>query len=342
VGAFEHRNEIRFSGISFIKESNALKTIAGVALAGLVALWAAGCSSHQSTSTSSSNPAAAASGQGAAGKTIGVSLLDLQAQFYQDMEQGMKSEAAKYGYSISFQDANHDQAKQTSQVEDFLSRKVDAIILSPADSKAVGPAIVEANNANVPVFTADIASTASKGVVVTHVASDNVQGGKVAADLLGKALNGHGTIVIIDEPEVTSVQDRVRGFKQELAAKYPGITIVADQTAGGDRGQAANVMDNFLQQYPTLSGVFGINDDSALGAVRSIAAAGKTGKIKVVGYDANSEAKKAIDSGAMVGDPEQHPDQIGKMVVDQIYLYFTGKTPPKIIPVTVGSYTGKQ
>ncbi|MDQ6780047.1 MAG: substrate-binding domain-containing protein, partial [Candidatus Eremiobacteraeota bacterium] len=167
-----------------------LKTITGALVAGLAALAVTGCTNTSKDTTSTNQaPTTAGSGQSAAAghQSIGVSLLDLQAQFYQDMEQGMKAEAAKYGYSITFQDANHDQAKQTSQVEDFISRKVNAIILSPADSKAVGPAIVEANNANVPVFTADIASTASTGKVITHVASDNVQGGKVAADLIGKA-----------------------------------------------------------------------------------------------------------------------------------------------------------
>ena len=284
----------------------------------------------------------ATSGQssGAATKTIGVSIQDLQAQFYAAMQQGMKDEAAKYGYKITFTDANRDQARQTSQVEDFLSQRVDAIILTPVDSKAVGPAIVEANNANVPVFTADIASTSSKGVVVSHVASDNMQGGRVGADLLCKALGGQGSVAIIDQPEVTSVQDRVKGFRQELAAKCPNVKIVADQTAGGDRGVAATVMDNLLQTYPNLTGVFGINDDSALGALKSIKSAGKLGTIKVVGYDATPEARKAIDTGQMVGDPEQHPDQIGKLTIDQIHLYFSGKKPAKYIPVPVGSYTG--
>jgi len=288
-------------------------------------------------------PSGQGTGQGAnATKSIGVSIQDLQAQFYESMQQGMKDEAAKYGYTITFTDANRDQARQTSQVEDFLSQHVDAIILTPVDSTAVGPAIVEANNANVPVFTADIASTSSKGVVVSHVASDNVQGGRVAADLLCKALGGQGTVAIIDQPEVTSVQDRVKGFRQELATKCPAVTIVADQTAGGDRVQASTVMDNLLQTYPNLSGVFGINDDSALGALKSVKSAGKLGKVKIVGYDATPEAQQAIDAGQMVGDPEQHPDQIGKITIDQIHLYFLGKTPPKYIPVHVGSYTGKK
>lgn len=312
---------------------------AAIALAA-VALSFFGCSKEPTTS-GGANASATSAGPAQGGKTIGVSLLDLQAQFYQVMEQGMKDEAARYGYSITFADANHDQAKQTSQVEDFISKKVDAIILCPADSKAVGSAIVEANTANVPVFTADIASTASKGTVQSHIASDNVQGGKVAADLMGKALGGQGTIAIIDEPEVTSVQDRVKGFKDELGAKFPHIKIVADQPAGGERNKASTVTDNILQRFPNLSGIFGINDDSALGALASVKSAGKVGKIKIVGYDAIPEAQKAIDAGQMVGDPEQHPDQIGKLTVDAIHDHFSGKKPPKLIPVAVGSYAAK-
>jgi ribose transport system substrate-binding protein len=291
----------------------------------------AGCSQSQQTSSDNS-----ASGT----KTIAVSIQDLQAQFYEDLEAGMKSEATKYGYAISFVDANRDSARQTSQVEDFISKKVDAIVLTPADSKAVGPAIVEANQANIPVFTADIASTASRGEVVAHIASDNVQGGKVAADLMCKALAGKGTVAIIDQPEVTSVQDRVKGFKDGLKAKCPAVTIVADQDAGGDEARAESVADNLLQRLPSLGGIFGINDNSALGAVAAVKAADKIGKIKIVGYDASPIGRKAIDAGQMVGDPQQHPDVIGQLTIDAIHDYFAGKTPAKRIPVAVGAYTG--
>ena len=254
----------------------------------------------------------------------------------------MKSEAATYGYSLIFVDANRDSAKQQSQVEDFISKKVDAIVLTPADSKAVGPAIVEANQANIPVFTADIASTAKTGTVIAHIASDNVQGGRVAADLMCKALGGKGTVAIIDQPEVTSVQDRVKGFKLELTAKCPSVTIVADQDAGGDQAKADSVTENLLQRLTNLSGIYGINDNSALGAVAAVKAAGKIGTIKIVGYDASPLGRKAIDAGQMVGDPQQHPDQIGKLTIDAIHDYFSGKTPKKVIPVAVGAYTGPQ
>jgi len=303
--------------------------IAGLALIALT-LLASGCAKSSAPTT------AAPSGA----KSIGVSIQDLQAQFYVAMEKGMRDEASKYGYSINFTDANRDQNRQTSQVEDFISKHVSAIVLTPVDSTAVGPAIVEANNAGIPVFTADIASTAAKGTVISHVASDNVQGGRVAAQLMCKALGGKGTIAIIDQPEVTSVQDRVKGFKEGLAANCPDVKIVADQTAGGDQATATTVMDNLLQTYPTISGVFGINDDSALGALAAVKSAGKTGQVKIVGYDATPVARGKIDQGLMIGDPQQYPDQIGKLTIDAIHDYFTGSTPPAKIPVTVGSYTG--
>lgn len=305
------------------------------------ALLLSGCSgssnsSQNASSGASGSPTTASTQSGPV--TIGVSIQDLQAQFYEDMETGMKAEAAKFGYGITFVDANRDQAKQTSQVEDFISKAVSAIVLTPADSKAVGSAIAEANQANIPVFTADIASSSDKGKVVTHVASDNVAGGKVAAQILCKAMNGPGTVAIIDQPEVTSVQDRVKGFRDGIAA-CKGVTIVADQSAGGDQTKAATVMDNLLQTYPNLRGVFGINDNSALGALSAVKSAGKGGKIAIVGYDASPIAQQAIDAGDMAGDPQQHPDQIGKLTIDAIHDYFSGKTPQKLIPVAVGSYT---
>ncbi|MDP9024763.1 MAG: substrate-binding domain-containing protein, partial [Candidatus Eremiobacteraeota bacterium] len=173
----------------------------------------AACSNSTSTSTSDSSASPGAPG----GKTIGVSIQNREAQFYQEMENGMKAEAAKYGYSVTVVDANRDNAKQQSQVEDFVSKKVDAVVLTPYDSTAIGSAIREANAANIPVFTADIASQSKAGTVIAHIASDNVQGGEQAGKLICQAVKS-GTVAIIDEPEVTSVQDRVRGFKSALKA----------------------------------------------------------------------------------------------------------------------------
>jgi ribose transport system substrate-binding protein len=306
--------------------------------AALCALLAA-CSSNSGSSSSNGTAAPGATSPASGTKTIGVSIQNREAQFYQSMEAGMKAEAAKYGYSLVVVDANRDNAKQQSQVEDFISNKVDAIVLTPYDSTAIGSAIAEANKANIPVFTADIASTSKLGNVVAHIASDNVQGGMQAAKLICKAVGPTGTVAILDEPEVTSVQDRVKGFKAGLAANCPGVTVVADVDAGGERAKADSSMSDVLQSNPNVKGVFGINDDSALGAVSAIKAAGSTGKIAVVGYDATPEAQAAIKAGSMYGDAIQYPDKIGALTIDTIHSYFAGTTPQKIVHVPVGTYT---
>ena len=311
-----------------------------VAVLTAVALLATACSKTTTTTTSSSSTSSESSPGAAGAKTIGVSIQNREAQFYQDMENGMKAAANKYGYTLKVVDASRDNAKQQSQVEDFISQKVDAIVLTPYDSQAIGSAIVEANKAKIPVFTADIASTAKDGAVIAHIASDNVQGGAQAGKLMCAGLPNHaGAIAIIDEPEVTSVQDRVKGFKAAIAQNCPGAKIVADIGAGGERAKASSTMEDLLQSHKDLKGVFGINDDSALGAAKAIQAAGQTGKIVVIGYDATPEAQTAIKSGQMYGDAIQHPDQIGSITIETIHDYFGGKTPEKKIAVEVGQFT---
>jgi ribose transport system substrate-binding protein len=316
-----------------VKENDLQRALARIALI-LAAGAVAACS--RGTTQAGASPSAGAS---AASRTIGVSIQNREAQFYQDMESGMRDEAAKYGYTLTVVDASRDNAKQQSQVEDFISKRVDAIVLTPYDSQAIGSAIAEANNAGIPVFTADIASTSSQGHVVAHVASDNVQGGYQAGTLICRAVGSSGSIAIIDEPEVTSVQDRVKGFKEAIAQLCPSVTIVADVDSGGTRDKANSDTGDVLQAHRDLRGIFGINDDSALGALAAVKAAGLNGKIAIVGYDATPEARSAIAAGDMYGDAIQYPVKIGSTTVDVIHDYFAGKKPPAVVKIAVGTYT---
>jgi ribose transport system substrate-binding protein len=314
----------------------------------VVLLCLAACSGGNGSSSSSSSESPAAAGSpdaaapaGSAAKTIGVSIQNREAQFYEDMEAGMKAEAAKYGYTLIVVDASRDNSKQQSQVENFISQKVDAIVLTPYDSKAIGSAIVEANKAGIPVFTADIANASDQGTVVAHIASDNVQGGAQAGKLMCVAVDSAGEVAIVDEPEVTSVQDRVKGFRDALAANCPDVKIVQDADGGGERPRASSVTEDLLQAHPGLKGIFGINDDSALGASKAVIAAGKQGKIAIVGYDATPEARTAIKNGDMYGDAIQHPDRIGAKTIDAIHDSLSGTKPPAVIHVEVGTFTRK-
>jgi ribose transport system substrate-binding protein len=320
------------------EERSTLKTTRMLITAAVAASLLAACSSGSGAKSAQSSAPGSPAPAGTGAKTIGVSIQDLEAQFYQQMEAGMQSEAKKYNYRLVFEDANRDSAKQQSQVEDFISKKVDAIVLTPYDSQAIGSAIVEANNANIPVFTADIANASKRGKVVAHVASDNVQGGEMAASLMCKAVGGSGSIAILDQPEVTSVQDRVKGFKTGIRQKCPNVKIVADVDSGGTRAKANSDMSDILQAHQDLKGVFGVNDDSALGAVTAIRAAGAS-NIAVIGYDATPEARTAIKNGQMYGDAIQHPEKIGALTIDAIHDYFAGKKVPPKIAVPVGTFT---
>jgi len=255
------------------------------------------------------------------------------------MESGMRAEAAKEGYALVVVDASRDNARQQSQVEDFISKRVDAIVLTPYDSAAIGSAIAEANSAKIPVFTADIASTSNQGHVVAHIASDNIQGGFEAGKLICAAVGKSGAIAIVDEPEVTSVQDRVKGFKEAIAQLCPGVTIVADVDSGGTRDKASSDTGDILQAHRDLKGIFGINDDSALGALAAVRAAGLTGKVAIVGYDATPEARRAIAAGEMYGDAIQYPARIGSTTIDVIRDYFAGKKSPAFVKIPVGAFT---
>lgn len=300
-----------------------------------------GCGKEQKGGTEKSGEkAATGSTTTAKQKSIGVSLLTMQHQFYQDLRAGLEAEAAKHNYKLLVTSAEFDSATQANQLDEFLVQKVDAIVVCPCDSKSVGASVVAANQANVPVFTADIANTAPIGEVVSHIASDNKQGGREAAKLIVEAIGGKGKVAILSHPEVASVQERVTGFKEEIA-KHADIQIAAELSSDGKRDKAARVMEDLLQSHPDLVGVFGINDDTALGALASVMAAGKSDKIKIVGYDATPEARAKIESGNLYGDVIQNPNEIGRLTINSIHELFEGRTPPKVVPVAVGTFTKK-
>ncbi|MBK7706707.1 MAG: substrate-binding domain-containing protein [Acidobacteria bacterium] len=267
-------------------------------------------------------------------KKIGVTLLTREHQFYKDLEAGLKEAADKNGFELIVQSGDMDLAKQQSQIENFIVQKVAAIVVCPADTKGIGPAIEKANAAKIPVFTADIA--ASGGTVVSHIASDNLQGGKVAAEFIAGLLKDGGEVGVIGQPEVQSTIDREKGFKDEMA-KYPNIKIVATLNGGGVRDRATKATDDMLQGNPNLKAIFAINDDSALGALASAETRGKKDLI-IVGYDATPEAVGKIKAGTMLkADVAQDPKLIGSKTIETIAKHLKGETVEKIvaIPVTI-------
>lgn len=268
---------------------------------------------------------------------IGASLLTQQHPFYIELADAMKAEAKKDDVVLNISIANQDLNKQLSDVEDFITKKVDAIIISPVDSKGVQAAIIKAEKAGIPVITVDVAA---EGVpVVTHVATDNYAGGVEAGKLMGKLLNGKGKVAIIDYPALQSVVARVDGFKKGLA-DTPEVKIVAIQT-GITRAEALTVAQNMMQAHPDLNGLFGFGDDAALAAVIAAKSA-RNDNIKIIGFDGMKEARDSVDSGkTFVAVIRQYPDQMGAKAIDAAVDHLNGKPVAKTIPVAPGVYTGK-
>lgn len=299
-----------------------------------------GCSPSSSTSSpSNASPASSTSKTESATTAkpkIGLSILTSSNPFFLDIAESMKESAAKAGYEVIVVSGDMDSNKQQNQVKNFLVQKVAAIVLTPCDSRAVGTAIQEANEAGIPVFTADIASIASNAKVVTHVATDNYSGGRQAAIAMIEALGGKGKVAILDFPQVESVMLRTKGFRDELEEqKRSGaadLEIVATLPGDGVKDKGYKATQDLLQSHPDVSGIFAINDPSALGCYAALENANRTSDIKIIGFDGQLDGKRAIRDGKIYADPIQFPKRIGEETVTVILKYLDGEqVPPSIL-----------
>lgn len=273
------------------------------------ALVLVACGGGSGTGGSSSE-----SGQSGGSKqvTVGLALSTLNNPYFVTLRDGAQKAADAANVKLIVADAGNDLSKQTSQIEDFITQKVDVIIVNPVDSDGIVPAVKKANDANIPVIAVDRGVNGAK--VVTTIASDNVEAGRMAAEALFKALGGSGKVAELEGvPGASATRDRGTGFDQAVQANS-GIQVVAKQTANFDRSQGLSVMENILQANPDLNGVFAENDEMALGALQAIKNAGKP--VKVVGIDGTDDALKAIKAGDMVATVAQQPEWMSKTAVE--------------------------
>jgi len=276
--------------------------------------------------------------------TIGVSVLTLTNPFFKVIGDTVTAEAGKHGYDVIVTSGEFDVARQQNQVKDFIVKKVAAIVLCPCDSRSIGPAIAEAGAAGIPVFTADIACLAPGAKVVSHIASDNYGGGKLAGEAMIEALGeAGGKVVILDFKQAESCQLRVKGFREVIDAhngKKPSgrVEVVADMPGEGQKDQGFKCAEDALQAHPDLAGVFAINDPSALGARAALEKAGKADRVKVIGFDGQPEGKQAIRDGKIYADPIQFPERIGAMTVASVVRYFAGEEVPPVQLIPTALY----
>jgi ABC-type sugar transport system substrate-binding protein len=247
----------------------------------------------------------------------------------------LRDEAAKRGYDLVVTDAQGQTAKQVSDVEDLIARRVNLILLAPREFEGLAPALQAAKRARIPVILVDREAAGTPGVdFVTFLGSNFVEQGRRAADWLAQATGGKANIVELSLTPGSSVaRDRAQGFREGIA-KHPGMTIIASQTGNASRATAQGVMQNIAQSLGSrITAIYAHNDEMALGAIQALTAASiKPGVgVKIVSIDGERAALEAIARGELGATVESNP-RFGPMAFDTIDKFRKGeKLPPKLL-----------
>ncbi len=261
--------------------------------------------------------------------TIALVISTLNNPFFVTMKDSAQKEADKLGYNLIVLDSQDNPAKELANVQDLTVRGTKLMLINPTDSDAVGNAIIMANNAKIPVITLD--RIANKGTVVSHIASDNRLGGKIAGDFIAEKLGSEAKIIQLEGIAGTSAaRERGEGFNK--VAQEHKFNMLASQPADFDRTKGLNVMQNLLTAHSAVQAVFAQNDEMALGALRALQTAGKS-DVLVVGFDGTGDGIKAVQRGKLGATIAQRPDQIGIVGVQTANKVLRGEKVEAVIPV---------
>jgi ribose transport system substrate-binding protein len=294
----------------------------------VLAAFSLSCNREAPSSTSNAKP------------TVALVLKTLNHPFFVDMRRGAQEAADRLGVTLQVQAAEReiDVEKQMQIVENMIQTGIQALCITPSGSREIVSALGKKKEAKGPIIVGDAPlhakAAADAGVrTETFVGSDNYEGGKLAGDYLVKVSGGKGRVGILEGiPGHETGDSRLRGFRDAVKASH-GITIVASQPANWERDQGFNVFQNMLQAHADIDTVFACSDLMALGAIEAIAAAGKSGKIRVIGFDALDDAKKAIAAGTMEASVAQFPSEMGRVAVESAVKVIQGGTVPAEVKV---------
>jgi ribose transport system substrate-binding protein len=217
-----------------------------------------------------------------------------------------------------------DRAQQITVVEDFINLGVDGIVLAPLDDRALMRPVRDAVEKNIPVVIMD--SDLQGEDFISYVATDNYQGGVLAAERMGELLNGEGNLILIRyQVGSASTTNRERGFVDTIKNNFPQINfLVEDQYAGATTETAYQLSENLLNRFPDVQGLFCPNESSTFGALRALQESGRAGSIKFVGFDSSPKLVQGLEEGHIHGLILQDPIKIGYMGVKQMVLHLRG------------------
>lgn len=276
------------------------------------------------------------------GPRVGLVMKTLNNPFFIDMQRGAEEAARRLGVNLVVQapERDSDVEKQMQIIENLIQTDLQALCLTPSGSKEIVPALVKAGARGIPILIVDTrldsAAAADAGVrIKTFIGSDNYEGGRLAGEFLISHFGGSAKVAILEGvPGHETSDSRLRGFHAAIA-HAAGMEIIASQTANFERDLGFNVFQNILQAHPEVQALFACNDMMALGAMEAVAAAGKTGTVTIVGFDAIADARHAISAGTLAASVAQFPDEMGKMAVESAVKVINGETLPAYLPVKI-------
>jgi ribose transport system substrate-binding protein len=261
--------------------------------------------------------------------------------FYYTMECGAKAEATKLGYTLDFKapakfDAGLQNPIITAEVND---KPAGALVVPDSDTASLGP-MTQLKNAGTKVVEVDT-SLKDTTVALSSISSNNVEGGKLAADTLGKLLTGKsGSVIALDTIAGTSTTDqRAQGFTDEIRAKYPNLKVLTTEFTNNDPAVAAQKVTAAIASTPDLVGIFATNLNTGQGAATGLANGHKAGQVQLVGFDASPNEVTDLRNGQFQALIAQEPATIGKDGVDQVVNAIEGKPVTRNIPTDLVSIT---
>ncbi len=278
----------------------------------------------------------APSAGGAKKPRVALVMKSLANEFFKTMEDGarahQKSHVADYELVANGIRDEQDVARQNNLVEQMIAQKVDAIVIAPADSKALVPACKKAMDAGIVVVNIDnkldAAALADKGIKVPFVGPDNRKGARIAGEFLAKKLKSGDEVAIVEGLQgAFNAEQRKLGF--EDACKAAGLKIATSQSARWETAEADKLVGAMVPNYPNIKSLLCANDSMALGAAAALKAAGKTGKIDVVGFDNIAAARQLINEGKMLCTVDQHGDQIAVYGIEYALEIIKTKSAPQ-------------
>lgn len=252
--------------------------------------------------------------------------------FWVAVEKGAQSAGKELGVDVVWNGApsETDYSRQIQIVDSMINRRVDAIAIAASERKALVAPVERALAQKIPVTIFD--SGIESENYTSFVATNNFEGGQLAARSLAKLVGGEGEVaMVMHAPGSASTMDRERGFEEVLKNEFPKIQIVATQFGMSDRSKARAAAENILTAHPNLKGLFGSSEPSSVGAALAVKARGLAGKVKVVAFDSSDNLAEDLKSGAIQAMVVQDPYEIGYQAVKTLVDQLDGKTPPKRI-----------